>query len=107
MGREPSSVCGRSLGRRLLPVMISPQMTPETKSILLNKEVIAINQDPLARAGDRAYQTGPLEVSTKPLAGGDVAVGLFNRLRSRTEMTLNLSAAGWHGPATARDLWAH
>jgi hypothetical protein len=60
-----------------------------------------------ARAGDRAYQTGPLEVWTKPLAGGDLAVGLFNRLRSRTEMRLNLSAAGWHGPAMARDLWAH
>lgn len=82
-------------------------MTPETKSILLNKEVIAVNQDPLARAGDRAYQAGPLEVWTKPLADGDLAVGLFNRLRTPTEMTLNLSAAGWHGPAIARDLWAH
>jgi alpha-galactosidase len=82
-------------------------MTPETKSILLNKEVIAVDQDPQGREGDRAYQTGPLEVWSKPLTGGDLAVALFNGLRAPTQMTLKLSAAGWHGPAAARDLWAH
>lgn len=82
-------------------------MTPEIKAILLNKEVIAVDQDPLGKQGDRAYQTGPLEVWTKPMSGGDLAVGLFNRLRSPTEMTLRLSPAGWQGPAEARDLWAH
>lgn len=82
-------------------------MTPETKAILLNKEVIAVDQDPLGKGGDRAYQTGPLEVWTKPLSGGDLAVGLFNRLGSPTEMTLRLSAVGWQTPAEARDLWAH
>lgn len=82
-------------------------MTPETKSILLNKEVIAVDQDPLGRQGDRAYQAGPLEVWTRPLSGGDMAVALFNGLRSPTEMMLRLDKAGWHGPAAARDLWAH
>ena len=83
------------------------QMTPETRSILLNKEVIAVDQDPLGKQGDRAYQAGPLEVWSKPLSGGDVAVGLFNRLNAPTEMTLNLARIGWHGQASARDLWAH
>lgn len=82
-------------------------MTPETKSILTNKEVIAVNQDALGKEGDRAYEVGPLEVWSKPLAGGDVAVALFNGIRSPTEMTLKLSAIGWNGPAVARDLWAH
>jgi alpha-galactosidase len=82
-------------------------MTPEVKSILLNKEVIAVDQDPLDRQGDRAYQTGPLEVWSKPLSGGDRAVGLFNAINSPAEMTLKLSALGWRGPALARDLWAH
>jgi alpha-galactosidase len=82
-------------------------MTPETKSILLNKEVIAVDQDPLGKQGDRVYQTGPLEVWSKPLSGGDLAVGLFNRTNSPTKMTLKLGAAGWTGPAIARDLWAH
>lgn len=82
-------------------------MTPETKSILLNKEVIAIDQDPLGKQGDRAYQTGPLEVWSKPLSGGNIAVGLFNRTHSPAEITLRLSAVGWRGSAAARDLWAH
>lgn len=82
-------------------------MTPETRSILLNKEVIAVDQDSLGKAGDRAYQTGPLEVWSKPLSGGDLAVGLFNRTRIPAKITLKLSAVGWNGHAAARDLWAH
>ena len=83
------------------------QMTPETRSILLNKEVIAVDQDPLGKAGDRAYEEGPLDVWTRPLSGGAVAVGLFNRLSAPTQMTLSLARIGWSGPASARDLWAH
>lgn len=82
-------------------------MTPETKSILLNKEVIAVDQDPLGKQGDRAYETGPLEVWSKPLTGGAMAVGLFNQTRMPVEMNLRLAGVGWHGPAAARDLWRH
>jgi alpha-galactosidase len=83
------------------------KMSAETKSILLNKEVIAVDQDPLGRQGDRAYAEGPLEVWSKPLQGGDMAVALFNRIEGTTRMTLRLGAVGWHGPATARNLWTH
>ena len=82
-------------------------MTPETKSILLNKEVIGIDQDPLGKQGDRAYQTGPLEVWSKPLSGGDVAVGFFNKTHSPVRIALRLRTVGWHGPAAVRDLWSH
>lgn len=82
-------------------------MTAETKSILLNKEVIAVDQDSLGKQGDRAYAEGPLEVWTKPLANGDMAVALFNRVEGATHMTLRLEAIGWHGPAMARNLWTH
>lgn len=82
-------------------------MTPETKSILLNKEVIAVDQDSLGKEGDRAYEDGPLQVWTKPLSGGDLAVALFNGTGDPTKMTLRLADVGWHGPAAARDLWAH
>lgn len=82
-------------------------MNTTTRSILLNKEVIAVDQDPLGKEGDRAYLKGPLQVWTRPLMGGDLAVGLFNGINSPARMTLNLAAAGWHGPAKARDLWAH
>lgn len=82
-------------------------MTPETRSILLNREVIAVDQDALGKQGDRAYETGPLQVWTKPLSGGDLAAGLFNRTHSPAKITLKLNAVGWHGPAIARDIWAH
>ena len=83
------------------------KMSPETKSILLNKEVIAIDQDPLGKQGDRAYATGPLEVWTKPLKGGAVAIALFNRTSEAASMNLELAKIGWHGRAKAHDLWEH
>ena len=83
------------------------KMSPVTKSILLNKEVIAIDQDPLGKQGDRAYANGPLEVWTKPLQGGAMAVGLFNRTSEPANMTLHLAKIGWQGQASARDLWKH
>jgi alpha-galactosidase len=82
-------------------------MSDETKSILLNKEVIAVDQDSLGKAGDRVWQEGPLEVWAKPLAGGDVAVGIFSQVTYATHVPLRLADAGVNGNATARDLWAH
>jgi alpha-galactosidase len=82
-------------------------MTAETKNILMNKEVIAVDQDPLGKEGERAYAAGPLEVWAKPLEGGAKAVALFNRLSGATRMTLRLKDVGWRGPAAARDLWTH
>jgi len=70
------------------------KMTEETKSILMNKRVIAIDQDSLGVQGKRMSKDGDLEIWTKPLSGGAVAVGLFNRGTSATEMTLILSDLG-------------
>ena len=82
-------------------------MTEETKSILLNREVIAVDQDALGREGERAWKEGPLEVWAKPLKDGSLAVALFNRTTTATRMTLRLRDVKWTGPAAARDLWAH
>ena len=82
-------------------------MSEETKSILLNREVIAVDQDALGRAGDRVWQEGPLEVWAKPLSGGAVAVGLVNQLESPTHVTVRLADVGISGEAQARDLWEH
>ncbi|HEX5283478.1 MAG TPA: glycoside hydrolase family 27 protein [Bryocella sp.] len=82
-------------------------MSEQTKSILLNRDVIAVDQDPLGKAGDRVWQQGPLEVWARPLSGGAVAVGLFNQLTSATHITVNLADLGVHGDAEAEDLWAH
>jgi alpha-galactosidase len=82
-------------------------MSDETRNILLNREIIAVDQDALGKEGDRAWAAGPLEVWTKPLAGNALAVALFNRTTGAVRMTLHLKYVGWQGPAAARDLWTH
>ena len=53
--------------------------TPETMAILTNREVIAVDQDPLGMQGRKVRDNGPQEVWMKPLADGSRAVILFNR----------------------------
>src|ERR1044072_1850616 len=54
-------------------------MREVTRSTLLNKEVIAVDQDSLGVQGHRVHKDGDSEVWVKPLSGGAVAVLLFNR----------------------------
>jgi len=85
-------------------------MTPATKEILMNPEVIAVDQDSLGVQGYMvsARPTDQLQVFMKPLAGGGRAVVLLNRSSLQTVMT-----ARWHRlrlgspQATVRDLWRH
>jgi alpha-galactosidase len=82
------------------------QMKPETSEILTNRDVIAIDQDPLGKQGDRVSAVGPVEIWSKPLKGGDKAVALFNRDDSALPITLKLSEVGFSGGAKAKDIWA-
>jgi alpha-galactosidase len=82
------------------------QMDDVTKSILMNKAVIAVDQDPLGVQGDRVRETGPFEIWSKPLRGGDVAVGLFNRSNTPYPMTLRLKDVGITGAVHASDVWS-
>lgn len=83
------------------------KMDATTKSILMNKEVIAVDQDRLGKQGDRVSATGPFEIWMKPLSGGARAVALFNRGGFPYPITLHLKDIGFDGPARARDLWQH
>ena len=82
------------------------KMSPDTLAVLTNRDVIAIDQDPLGIQGDRVSETGPLEIWAKPLQGGAKAVGLFNRGESALPITLKLSDVGFAQGADAKDLWA-
>ena len=82
-------------------------MTPETKQMLTNREVIAIDQDAKAVQGRRIWDEGPLEIWEKPLADGSHGVGLFNRGESELAITLDFKLLGVNGPANLRDLWRH
>ena len=82
-------------------------MGPEIRDILTNKEVIAVNQDPLGRQGRRVWKNGDLEVWSKPLAGGARAVILFNRGGSEQQITANWTDLYYPEglAASVRDLW--
>ena len=54
-------------------------MTPETKAIILNRKMIAIDQDTLGIQGLRTAKDGGVEFWLKPLAGNDWAFVVLNR----------------------------
>ncbi len=83
------------------------KMSPETISILTNRDVIAVDQDPLGKEGSRAFAVGMTEIWTKPLSHGALAAGLFNRDTVAHPVTLNLHDLGYPAHAKLRDLWAH
>lgn len=82
------------------------KMKPETLAILENRDVIAIDQDPLGIQGDRLSAVGPLEIWSKPLSDGSKAVALFNRGELETSMTLKLSDVGLKKAVNLHDVWA-
>jgi alpha-galactosidase len=81
------------------------KMSDSDKSILMNREAVAIDQDPLGKQGDRLYQSGDLDVWTKPLSGGRVAVGLFNRSWDNRDVSVDLADIGFKSGASLRDVW--
>lgn len=79
---------------------------PEILRILTNRDVIAIDQDPLGRQARRVKQQGEIEIWTRPLSGGAHAVGVFNRGTSEASVTINCSDLDLCGAYQARDVWA-
>src|SRR5438874_4510757 len=84
-------------------------MTAEIHDILTNKEVIAVDQDPLGREGRRVAKDGDLEVWAKQMQDGGRAVVLLNRGSSSHDISVTWEELGYPGhlSAAVRDLWAH
>ncbi len=84
-------------------------MKPEVTAILTNRDVIAIDQDHLGKQSTRAYAEGEVEVWTRHLAGGALAVAVINCAENDRFSThpfhLNLTKLGLHGPQKGKDLW--
>ncbi len=83
-------------------------MRPEIRDILTNKEVIAINQDPLGMQGRRVSKSGDREVWVKQLKDGRRAVILLNRGPSEQNVVVNWEEIGNpdHLSAAVRDLYS-
>jgi alpha-galactosidase len=83
-------------------------MTPAIRDILLNREVIAVDQDPDGKQGTRAWASGEQEIWTRPLAGGASAVAAFNRGAAPATVTIRWADLRIDPrDATVRDLWTH
>ena len=82
------------------PLMIGcdvRKMSEKAKSILMNKDVIAINQDPECRGPYCVRQFNNPEnvfALVRPLTGGDYAIGMFNLLDKPWEMSLQFYDIG-------------
>jgi|SRR5450631_345607 len=80
---------------------------PGIKEILLNKEVIAVDQDVIGKAGSQIAEDGNIVVWARPLASGDYAVAIFNRGTAEATAETAWKDFGWSGGHQVRDLWAH
>jgi alpha-galactosidase len=80
-------------------------MSPATKAILTNRDVIAIDQDPLGKQGYVVSHRNDLEIFVKPLQGGDTAVCLFNRSDEPMKLDVNWSQFHIAGGHAIRDVW--
>lgn len=84
-------------------------MSDETKAVLTNKEVIAVDQDWSGQAGQKIADDGDHEVWAKPMSDGSAAVALLNRGEKSAEMSITAADLGLPA-ATAyrvRNLWQH
>jgi hypothetical protein len=87
-------------------------MSKQTFQILTNKEIIALNQDPLVYQARRLKDYGDLEVWAKPListVSGEVAVALLNRSARTAAIRFNVDSVGIDSKKgySYRDLWRH
>jgi hypothetical protein len=83
-------------------------MSTQTRDVLANREVIAIDQDPLGRQGVRvAEDTAGRQVYSKVLSGGGKrAVVALNRTTSAANITVRFADLGLGDTATVRDVWS-
>ena len=91
-------------------------MDRQTKEILTNKEVIAVNQDRLGRQAIRFMDMGDREIWAKPLADGEIAVCFMTRGETPWKLSYNWLDQTMYFARdvnfrkheyTVRDLWKH
>ena len=82
------------------------QLDPLTLELLGNDEVLALDQDALGQQAVRVAASGPIDVYSKPLEDGSVALGFFNRDSTAQTLYFNkLGELGFTAPLRVRDLW--
>jgi alpha-galactosidase len=84
-------------------------MNEVTKTILLNKDVISIDQDSLGKQGFRVYRKDGLEAFKKPLTGNRVAIAFLNRNSKENKISLSYKEIELDPsvPYAVYDVWKH
>jgi alpha-galactosidase len=82
---------------------------PDALQILLNKDVIAVDQDPLGVQGRQVRDADGIHVIVKPLKDGSRAVVVFNENDAARPVAVAASEIGLKPDMQyeLRDLWAH
>lgn len=85
------------------------KIKPDALDILLNKEVIAVDQDPLGVQGKRIRDTDGVHVIVKPLKDGSRAVAIFNETDAPRDVAVGSEEVGLKASSKyrLRDLWQH
>jgi alpha-galactosidase len=79
-------------------------MTQSIKDILMNREVIAIDQDKDGKQAKRLSKSGDQEIWARPLSGGAQAVAFFNRSTQPAKVSVKWSDLGGN-VKQVRDVW--
>ena len=77
-------------------------MTEETRAIILNRKMIAVDQDSLGVQGLRIGKKDGIEYWLKPLEGGDWAFALLNRDTTETTVTVDWGKMEFNDPISGR-----
>jgi alpha-galactosidase len=85
------------------------KIKPDALKILLNKEVIAVDQDPLGVQGKRVSDANGVDVIVKPLKDGSRAVAVFNEADAAQDVAVSAKELGLKASTRyrMRDLWQH
>ena len=94
------------------PLIIScdvRNMSTETKNILLNKDVIAIDQDPLGKQAFRVWRKDGVEAWKKPMENGKIAIAFLNRNSTPESVTVPYEQLELEKEASfdVYDVWKH
>ena len=82
-------------------------MNEATKRILLNKEMIALNQDALGKQAQPKIKNDIWYVFVKQLSDGESAVSILNLSNTTQNYELNFQEIGLPDKYEVRDLWEH
>lgn len=90
------------------PLMVTcdvRNMNAATRHILMNKDILAIDQDPLGKQAERKVDDDTWAVFVKPLSNGDYALGVLNKSDQTRSFKTGLDDLGLKGEFDRFDVW--